>query len=176
AIAAFGGRWWLLVAALSARLAPLPYWLAVGGSTLISVVIAAMAGGSMALQVRGPGMLLLLALALLSAAAGLFWPTKPIKAALANSMRGPVSATIILLSALIGDSAPFIIFAAAAHTGSGPLAAAGGMAGMMAAAGAAAMMGATPLPQPLAQRARMAAGAVFTVIGSVAALVALGLL
>ena len=88
--------------------------------------------------------------------------------------KGPVTATILLLAALIGDSAPFIILATAARTGDAALAAFGGAAGLGAAALAAMMLPADALSVATIQRLRWAAGVLFLLIGLIVALSALG--
>lgn len=174
AIGAFGGRWWMLAHGMAGRLSAPALAGALGVSTLIGVTVAAIAGGQIAAQVRGPGMLLFLALAILSAGAGLCWPTKAAGEKALAGAKGPVSATILLLAALIGDSGPFIILAAAARTGSAVLAALGGAAGLGAAALAAMMLPAGALSVTAIQRLRWVAGVIFLLIGLIVALSAMG--
>ena len=133
AVAAFGGRWWLSVGTFSTRLPAPALWSALTLSSLISAAAAAALGANVATHVHGPGLLLFLALSLLSAAFGLVWPTKPLAEGYAASARGPVAATILLLAGQISDGAPFIILAVAARTGNPWLATIGGFAGLMAA-------------------------------------------
>lgn len=174
AIGAFGGRWWMLAHGMAGRLPAMTVGSALAISTLIAVVASAILGGQMATQIRGPGMLLFLALAILSAGAGLCWPTKPAGEKMLAGAKGPVTATIVLLAALIGDSAPFIILATAARTGDAALAAFGGMAGLAAAALLAMMMPAGSVSVATIQRLRWAAGVLFLLIGLIVALSAMG--
>lgn len=176
AIGAFGGRWWMLVAGLARRgqISMPSLMLAMGVSTLIGVAAAAIGGAMIAADMRGPGLLLFLALAILSAGAGLCWPTKAAGDKALAGATGPVSATIILLAALIGDSAPFIVLAAAARTGSPILAALGGVAGLGAAAMAAVTISPATLSVTTIQRIRWVAGVVLLLIGLMVALSAMG--
>lgn len=174
AIGAFGGRWWMLAHGMARRFPTMAIGSALIISTLIAVAASAVLGGQMAMQIRGPGMLLFLALAILSAGAGLCWPTKAAGDKMLAGAKGPVTATILLLAALIGDSAPFIILATAARTGDAALAAFGGAAGLGAAALAAMMLPADALSVATIQRLRWAAGVLFLLIGLIVALSALG--
>lgn len=143
-------------------------------STVIGVTASAVLGGQMAAQIRGPGMLLFLALAILSAGAGLCWPTKAAGDKSLSGAKGTVTATILLLAALIGDSAPFIILATAARTGSAALAAFGGLAGLGAAALVAIMVPPGAISLVAIQRIRWVAGLGLLLIGLITALSALG--
>ena len=174
AIGAFGGRWWMLAHGMAARLSVTVLTLALAISTMVGVAAAALLGGQMAAQIRGPGMLLFLALAILSAGAGLCWPTKAAGDKALAGAKGPVSATILLLAALIGDSGPFIILAAAARTGSSMLAAFGGLAGLGAAALLASMLPPGAMALGTIQRIRWVAGIALLLIGLITALSALG--
>jgi hypothetical protein len=173
ALAATGGRWWQIAAA-SAR-----HGIAGQAAVLGGVVIVASAAGWLGKatheEVAGRGMMLFLAIALLLAGASALWPVRPLPAKLDASLRGPVSSFVIALAALISDSGPFIILAAAAWTGEWVLAAAGGAAGLVAAAVAAFI-----LPAEAARGwitiARWIAGTLFLLIGAVTALSALGLI
>lgn len=174
AIGAFGGRWWMLAHGLAQRLPGHAIIPALAVSTLVAVSASALLGGQMALQLRGPGMLLFLALAILSAGAGLCWPARAASEKAMAGAKGPVTATILLLAALIGDSAPFIVLAAAARTGSALLAGFGGLAGLGAAALAAMMLPPGTLGIATVQRIRWIAGVLFLLIGLIVALSALG--
>jgi Ca2+/H+ antiporter, TMEM165/GDT1 family len=115
-----GGRWW---------------WLARGESLLLVVLSAALAcavaawGGQwVAATVRGPGMQLLLALAIIVAGGGLLWPSKPVQRG-----NAPLSLRAIRLTAAAwSDAAPFVVFAAAAWAREPLLAGLGGAVGMIA--------------------------------------------
>lgn len=174
AIGAFGGRWWMLAHGMAGRLPAVQLGSALAVSTLVAVAASAIFGGQMALQIRGPGMLLFLALAILSAGAGLCWPTKAASDKMLAGAKGSVTATILLLAALIGDSAPFIILATAARTGDAALAGFGGVAGLGASALAAMMMPPGLLSVKAIQRIRWVAGVLFLLIGLIVALSALG--
>ena len=172
AIAAFGGRWWLSVAALHQRMPGPGLVAAVAVSTFANVALSALAGAWIAGQVAGPGMLLFLALAILAAAAALLWRARAMPDAALARGRGPVSASVLLAGAQFGDSAQFVILAVAAQTGSGTLAALGGIAGLMAAAMSATMAG-TLRPRWISM-ARRSCGVLFLIIGAVMALSAMG--
>lgn len=174
ALAAFGGRWWRLAAAIAARPPRRDSLIALGASVAIAAPLAALLGAAIHAQLRGPGMVLFLALALLLAGGTMLWPARTLPARLVASARGPVSATILLLAALAGDGAPFIILAAAALTGAPILAALGGGAGLLA-AGAAAAAGADMLPPRTVTRIRLAGGILLSIAGAIVALGALGL-
>jgi len=174
AIGAFGGRWWMLTHGLARHLPAATLAVALAISTVIGVTASAVLGGQMAAQIRGPGMLLFLALAILSAGAGLCWPTKAAGDKSLSGAKGTVTATILLLAALIGDSAPFIILATAARTGSAALAAFGGLAGLGAAALVAIMVPPGAISLAAIQRIRWVAGLAFLLIGLITALSALG--
>jgi Ca2+/H+ antiporter, TMEM165/GDT1 family len=176
AIGALGGRWWLLVAAAAERLPRSQAMIAIALSIIVTSAIAAIAGDSIARQFRGPGMLLFLSLSLLLAGAGLLWPMRPLRPAMAESLRGPLSASIILLAAQVGDAAPFIILAAAARTGSAALAASGGIAGLIAVAALAFLMAHDAIPYRTIQKVRWVGGALLLAVGTGAALTAMGLI
>lgn len=134
AVVSLGSRWWLLAhAAQQARGAPavLPPILA---TAAFAAGLSAAFGASLAATLAGPGMLLLLAIALVMAAAGLAWPARALSVQIRESMRGSWSILVLLAAAMVSDSVPFIIFAAAAWTGEAVLAAVGGTAGLMGAA------------------------------------------
>ncbi|MCU0728802.1 MAG: hypothetical protein MUF41_01660 [Sphingopyxis sp.] len=173
---AIGGRWWLLVAAIGTRLRPVLLVPAVVISILIPAGVAAWMGAQMAVTMRGPGMLLFLALALLFAGAALCWPMRPLPQRLVDSVRGPVSGTIILLAAQISDSAAFIILAVAARTAAPMLTAAGGITGLIAAAALALLFaqGGAGTGRHV-QWLRWGLGAILLAIGTVVALSALRL-
>lgn len=173
ACGAFGGRWWMLAHGLAQRLPVMALTIALTISTAIAVSASAILGAQMAAQIRGPGMLLFLALAILSAGASLCWPTRPASDKALSGAKGPVTATILLLAALIGDSAPFIVLAAAARTGNAVLAAFGGMAGLGGAALAAVMLPSHAMSLAIIQRVRWMTGVVFLLIGLIVALSAL---
>ena len=176
AVTAFGGRWWLLGVAISERKGSGVALPGILISAVVAAGLAAMAGGWIAAAVRGPGMLLFLALAILFAGASALWPVKPIADKTSDSARGPVAATILLLAAQLNDSAPFIILAAAAWAGDPILAAVGGAVGLIAAA-----LGGTTLPADVATMARirqlrMGIGIALLLLGAWMAVSALGLI
>ncbi len=168
ALAALGGRWWTLGAGLvrdRAR-AALPLVLL---SAIAAAGVAASGGAWIGAQVRGPGMLLFLALALLFAGAGALWPVRAAMDADARAARAPVSAFILLLAAQLSESAPFLILAVAAWTREPVWSAIGGASGMMAAVMAAPLL---PARSPVL---RAGISALLLTIGAVLAVGALGL-
>lgn len=173
ALAATGGRWWQ-IATVAAR-----HGIAGQASILAGVALVALAAGWLGQttheEVAGRGMMLFLAIALLLAGGSALWPVRPLHPKLEASVQGPVSGFVIALAALISDSGPFIILAAAAWTGEWMLAAAGGAAGLAAAAVAAFMLPANSMSDWITG-ARRTAGALFLIVGAVTALAALGLL
>lgn len=173
ALAATGGRWWQIAAAAS-RHGGTGQAAVLAGAVIVASV-AGWLGKATHEEVAGRGMMLFLAIALLLAGASALWPVRSLPAELHASLRGPVSSFIIALAALVSDSGPFIILAAAAWTGEWGLAAAGGAAGLVAAAGAAFI-----LPAEVAGEwitfARRIAGTLFLIVGAVTALSALGLI
>jgi Ca2+/H+ antiporter, TMEM165/GDT1 family len=173
ALSATGGRWWQIAAAAARHGTP-------GQAAVLSgVALVASAAGWLGKtthdEVAGRGMMLFLAIALLLAGASALWPARPLPPKIDASLRGPVSSFVIALAALISDSGPFIILAAAAWTGEWVLAAAGGAAGLAAAAVAAFMLPANMVGVWITA-ARRIAGGLFLIIGAVTALAALGLL
>lgn len=175
AAATLGSRWWLLAHAVRRTLSPISASLAIGVTAALGSGLAAWFGGAIAVQIHGPGMLLLLALALLLAAATMAWPARPLSPKLLASLDAPLSALILLAAAILSDSAPFIIFATAARTGSAALAAVGGAVGLLSAA--LLMPAVDPvrtLPPWLLWLQRATALLLF-VIGAIAAINALGL-
>lgn len=173
ALAATGSRWWQIVAA-AAR-----HGIKGQAAVLAGVVIVALAAGWLGKttheEVAGRGMMLFLAIALLLAGASALWPVRPLPPRLDASLRGPVSCFVIALAALVSDSGPFIILAAAARTGEWGLAAAGGAAGLVAAAVAAFLLPAQSMRGWITITRRIA-GALFLIVGTVTALSALGLI
>lgn len=171
-----GSRWAQLAVVALARLSGWRGALPVIGSAVVAAALAAAFGSEIAAQMRGPGMLLLLALALAFAAAGLFWPVRPLSDRLRGSITGPASAAILLLAAMVSDSAPFIILAATAWTGEAAFAAIGGAAGLVAVAMAmfSVQMNADELPR-WATLFRRTCAAVMALISASCAIVALGI-
>ncbi len=175
ALVSFGGRWWLLGRAIAesrGRAVALPALLL---SAVIVAVAAAFAGGAIAQAVRGPGLMLFLALSLLLAGAGALWPTRAIAPKLAASARGPVTAFILLMAAQLSESAPFIILAAAAWSLDPLSAGLGGGLGMILAALSTSLLSARELAMLPMRRIRLALGIVLMMIGLWLALAALGL-
>lgn len=173
ALAAFGGPWWRLAAALDAE-SPESHarWIAplIG---LATAVFSALAGAGVAAQVRGPGMLLLLGLSLLLAGGAMLWPLRASRERVTR--RGPLAALVLLAAAMLSDGAPFIIFAVAAWTGQPLLAGIGG-ALALAGAGFAATGGGIALPDRVIRRLRLGAGVLLLLAGAITALSARGLL
>jgi Ca2+/H+ antiporter, TMEM165/GDT1 family len=171
-LAATGGRWWQIAAA-AAR-----HGIAGQAAVLAGVLLVALAAGWLGKtthdEVAGRGMMLFLALALLLAGASALWPVRPLPPKLEASLRGPASSFIVALAALVSDSGPFIILAAAAWTGEWALAVAGGVAGLTAAALSAFLVPAGTVGGWI-RAARWAAGLLFLIVGAITALAALGL-
>lgn len=173
--ATLGSRWWLLCAATLRRIPQSQALVAIVVPAIAAAAAAAWFGDTIANQFRGPGMLLLLAIALLFAAAGMAWPVRPLSDRLTLSIRGPWSASVLLAAAMLSDSGPFIIMAAAARTGNAMFAGVGGAIGLIAAAALAGVIGGGSTMPPWLQVMRWAIAATLALIGAVAALVALGL-
>lgn len=174
AVSTIGSRWWLLAGEALSRLPGWPGWTAVIASALIAATAAATFGAGIAAQMRGPGMLLLLALALLFAAVAMAWPVRPLAQRLRESLSGPFSAVVLLLAAMMSDSVPFIILAATAWTGAPVLAAAGGAAGLGTAAYIAAMGGGAEPPRWL-RPLRLGAAVLLAMVAALSAISALGI-
>lgn len=174
ALVNFGGRWWALGRAIAVRRgqsASLPALLLSG---LLIAIAAAWMGGTVSQQVRGPGLVLFLALSLLLAGAGALWPTRAIPDKLAKSARGPVTAFILLLAAQLSESAPFIILATAAWSLDAPMAGIGGAVGTAMAALSTTMLSETELAALPLRRIRQTVGGMLLIAGLWLALVALG--
>ena len=175
ALVSFGGRWWLLGRAIGesrGQAVALPAMLL---SAILVAVGASFAGGAIAQSVRGPGLMLFLALSLLFAGGGALWPMRPIKPRLIASARGPVTAFILLIAAQLGESAPFIILAAAAWSLDPLPAGIGGGLGMVVAALSTSLLSADELARLPMRRIRLALGILLLAIGLWLALAALGL-
>jgi hypothetical protein len=136
AIATLGSRWSSIAALTIAARRDGLGWLPVMVVAVAASVLAATFGIEVAARYRGPGMLLLLALALLFAAPALLWPVRKIGSDVGQSLGNPLKAGIVLAAAMISDGAPFIIFAVAAWTGAWVLTMAGGVMGLIAAVAA----------------------------------------
>lgn len=174
--ATFGSRWWLLASAAQRHLSPFAASFTIAATATLASTLAAVFGATIAAQVRGPGMLLLLALALLLAGIGMAWPTRPLSPKLQASVKGPLSAFILLAAAMLSDSAPFIILAAAARTGNAAYAGAGGAIGLMAAATGSAMIDPAQVLPMWLHWLRRAIAALLIIIGAIAAASALAIL
>ncbi len=175
ALVSFGGRWWLLgraIGELRGKAVALPAMLL---SAILMAVAAALAGGAIALSVRGPGLMLFLALSLLLAGAGALWPVRTIKPRLIASARGPLTAFILLMAAQLSESAPFIILAAAAWSLDPLPAGLGGGLGMGVAALSTSLLSAGELANLPMRRIRLAVGVILLLIGLWLAVAALGL-
>ena len=175
ALVSFGGRWWLLGRAIGESRGQLVALSALLLSAVIVAGVAAYAGGTIAQSVRGPGLMLFLALSLLFAGAGALWPVRPIKPRLVASARGPVSAFILLMAAQLSESAPFIILAAAAWSLDPLPAGIGGGLGMIVAALSTSLLSADELAKLPMRRIRLGIGILLLTIGLWLALAALGL-
>lgn len=173
ALAATGGRWWQIAAA-AARHGPAGQAAIMAGILLVAIA-AGLLGKTTHEEVAGRGMMLFLAIALLLAGASALWPVRHLPPKIDASLRGPASSFVIALAALISDSGPFIILAAAAWTGEWLFAAIGGMAGLSASAMAAFMLPASAVGAWMRSARRMI-GSLFLIIGAATALAALGLL
>ena len=82
----------------------------------------------------------------------------------------------LVLAAMISDSAPFIILAESARTGTPILAGLGALIGLIAAGGSAISLDDAVVPLRLINRVRAGIGILFLIIGAIAALSALQLL
>ncbi|MEQ1688204.1 MAG: hypothetical protein ABL874_06500 [Sphingopyxis sp.] len=174
--ASLGSRWWLVASTVRFRLPNVSAHFAIIATAALGSAVAAWFGASIAAQFRGPGMLLLLALALLFAGAGMAWPARPLPAKSQASVKGPLSALILLAAAMLSDSAPFIIFAAAARTGSAAFAAIGGTVGLAAAAMLVPAINPAETLPPWLHWLRRTIALLLFVVGVIAAINALGLL
>lgn len=176
AMATLGSRWWLLAQAAQHQLAGWTAMALIVSTAILASALSAAFGATLAVEFAGRGMLLLLAIALGFAAIGLAWPTKPLSAALTTALSRPLHAAILLLAAMLSDSAPFIIMAATAWTNAPLLAAAGGAAGLVLAA-----VATTHVLQPnqalptWLHHGRRAMMVVMAVTAAIAAVLALGL-
>ncbi|MEQ1509660.1 MAG: hypothetical protein ABL909_04565 [Sphingopyxis sp.] len=174
--ATIGSRWWLLAAAAQRRLSAASAYIPIALTAILGSGLSALLGATLHAQVRGPGMLLLLAIALLFAGLALAWPARPISAKLSASVKGPLSALILLSAAMLSDSAPFIIMATVARTGNMTYAGVGGAIGLIAAAVGTAMIDPTePLPAWL-NWLRRAIAVILCFVAVIAAASARGLL
>ncbi len=175
ALVSFGGRWWLLGRAIGksrGQTVALPAMLL---SAILIAMVAAYAGGTIAQSVRGPGLMLFLALSLLFAGAGALWPVRAITPGLVASARGPMSTFILLMAAQLSESAPFIILATAAWSLDPLPAGIGGGLGMIVAALSTSLFSADELARLPMRRIRMGIGVLLFLIGLWLALAALGL-
>lgn len=149
-------------------------WVPVVVTAALGCGLAAFFGAEVAARYRGPGMLLLLALALGFAAPALLWPVRPLGVDVVQTMRRPISATVLLAAALISDSAPFIVFAVTAWTGGWMLAGIGGAAGMLLAALATMLLHGNTTPPQLLRWVRAGLGVLLLFIAIFTAMAALG--
>lgn len=175
ALVSFGGRWWLLGRAIAERIGQARTLPAMLLSAVLVAAAAAWLGGTVSREVRGPGLLLFLALSLLLAGAGALWPTRAIPPRLQQSARGPVSAFILLLAAQISESAPFIILATAAWSLDPLMAGVGGALGVAIAGSSIGLLTATELAAMPVRRLRIVIGAMLLIIGLWLALAALAI-
>lgn len=158
AIAALGSRWANLAALTIGARSSAVGWVPVVATAIIASGIAARFGIEVAARYQGPGMLLLLALALAFAVPALLWPIRPVGADVARSVAQPIKATVLLAAAMISDGAPFIIFAVSAWTGVWALAAAGGAAGLVVAVAVARGFGIADMPPATLRWSRLTLG------------------
>ena len=175
ALVSFGGRWWLLGRAIGESRGQVVALSALLLSAIIVAAVAAYAGGTIAQSVRGPGLMLFLALSLLLAGASALWPVRAIKPRLVASAHGPVTAFILLMAAQLSESAPFIILAAAAWSLDPLSAGIGGGLGMMVAALSTSLLSTAELAMLPMRRIRLGIGVLLLSIGLWLALAALGL-
>lgn len=173
-LASVGGGWWRQYRALphgqSARVAMIL-------SALIAAGVSAWGAFALMAQVRGPGMQLMLGLALILAGAGLLWQGRAkLSSASDSAPHGFIGGLILLCAAQLSEGAPFIIFSAALATREPWFAAAGGAAGVVVAGWLAASLPDDPRLLRLLRIARTIAGLVLLLTGVVVALLARGLL
>lgn len=159
-----GGRWWWLARGES-------LWL-VAVSAGLACALAAGGGQWVAASVRGPGMQLLLALAIIVAGGGLLWPSKP--AQRGNALL-PLR-MIRLTAAAWSDAAPFVVFAAAAWAREPLLAGLGGGVGMIATVLLAREWADDAAITARLGRLRTGIGALLLIVGTIVALSAMRLL
>ena len=135
AAAALGGRWAQMAAAAWRHHGPAATWPA-GVTALVAAGGAAWLGADLAARFAGPGMMLLLALALAFAAPALLFAPRAVDDGLVRRLGQGLPALVLLAAAMVSDGAPFIIMAVAAWTGLPLVAAAGGLAGLVVAVAA----------------------------------------
>ena len=172
AIATLGSRWSALAALTIAARDDVLGWLPVGVVAVATGLLAATFGIEVAARYQGPGMLLLLALAIVFAVPSLLWPVRTLSPDVEQSVRSPAKAAILLAASMISDSAPFIIFAVAAWTGAWALTALGGAAGLIAAVLATAGLGGARLSSVMLRWLRLGLGVMLIFIGLFTALAA----
>lgn len=179
ALAATGGAWWRFAQAMASRFADRQRRILIGAlisMTGLAPAAAAAGAGALTADMNGHGRLLFLALALGLAGGGMLVPARAPSALLLRWSTSLPGALLALLLLLAGDSALFIILAAAARSGIPWAAAIGGAIGL-----AAALWLAIESPREWGDmrwigRARQAAGAVLLLIAGAAAMMALRLL
>ena len=170
-----GSRWWRLAGDIVTRQPDAHGWGRVALVTLIPVAVSAIGGGWIATIVRGPGMLLLLALSLLFAVPALLWQGRATKEAVDADDTAFLPSIILMLSALLTDSAPFVIFAVAAWTGHPILAGIGGLAGLLASAAFAASLDLSQGLPPWLRIARIALAVILFILALFMAMRAMGI-
>lgn len=173
AITVIGGPWWRRIGHLATALPAWQCGAAVMTSILVCAAISAFGGHWVASHAAGPGLQLLLALALASGAIPLLWPQAAPRPAGLSRTRLPW-VILTLTTVQIGDSAQFILFAVAAWSGHPWLAGIGGVAGLAAAGAAAAYAERTAAVERIVKRARLGFGGILLIASAVVALVATG--
>ena len=174
-VTAIGGRDQLIVARLSEMLGARPALLVVGMAvSCISSAVMAFGGAFIAASISDAAETMLVAIAMVVAAAELFWPVREKHAA--EPTRSLAAAGIVLLARQIGDGPRFLVFALAAATASPEMAALGGALG-----GAGALAAAWMAGEQLERRVPLCAvrtglGAIVLVAAIVTALTARGIL
>jgi len=127
-LASIGGRDQRLVALLSARLgASNALLIACWVVSVLTSVLAALAGVTLAAMMPPAGKTMLIAFALLFAAGELAWPIR--KRDPVEPTRSLFAITLVLAAHQIGDAARFLVFAFAAASGVPALVALGGAIG-----------------------------------------------
>ncbi len=134
-------------------------------SATAACVLAALSGAAVGSGLRGPGLNLLLAIALVAAGLGMMWPAR--SPAPASKMAPPLATPRLMLAAF-SDAAPFVVFAVAAMTRAPVFAMIGGTLGMA---------GAALLPDMPAMRwARPLIGGALVLAGALTGVMARGLI
>lgn len=163
---------WL--AGLLARHGAVPAVCGIALAVAATTVLAALGGGLLAPGMSPNARDLLLALALLAAAVGAFWPLRPPRAGTRGGafLSGLVGAALLAL----GDRTLFVTLALAARAASPAPAASGATVGALAVVIAAALLGERGRRALPMTAIRIAIGIVLTIAGTIAGLSALRLI